>query len=338
MERAVSGDSARWLLEQLSERGIPARDLLVGTRLRADRLAHHGSLISQDQYRRIVLNALEKSGDPSLGLTVSWQTNYLSRYGFWGYAIMSCATFAEAVQVAVKFWELSGSLVRPAFTVRGKTCRWDLRPALSFVTGPIYVFAIEKFLSSMDASIRAFLDRPPPFQTIGLSYPAPAHAALYRALFDCPIAFEAEGDFVEMDAAILGWPLVTGEPRLAEMCETQCRELLKRMHHRDDFVDQVQHLIATSPGRFPRLDEAARRLGLSGRTFRRMLQERETSYQRILDDVRAELADEYLRTTTLSIDQIAALLGFAETTTFRSAYKKWTGTSATMARKAAKYL
>lgn len=332
-EPTVSGDSARWLIEQLGERNVPAQILLDGTGLQPSHLAEHGALIAESQYARIVANALADSGDPALGLTLSRQTNYLSRYGFWGYAIMSCANFAEAVQVALAFWDLSGSLIRPSFRHDERTCRWDLRPAFSFVRDAIHVFAVEKFLSSLDASIRAFLDRAPPLTGIGLSYPAPAHAALYREYFDCPIVFEAPDDYIEMDTAILDWPLVTGEPKLAAMCREQCRELLARMRDRDDFVKRVQHLIAESPGRFPRLDDAAARLGLSGRTFRRMLKERDTSYQHILDTVRTELAEEYLRTTTLGIDQIAALLGFAETTTFRAAFKKWTGRSAAEVRR-----
>ena len=66
---------------------------------------------------------------------------------------------------------------------------------------------------------------------------------------------------------------------------------------------------------------------MSPRTMRRRLQERGTTYQHILDEVRIELAKEYLVSTGLSVDQIAGRIGFTEATTFRRAFKKWTGTN-----------
>jgi AraC-like DNA-binding protein len=57
--------------------------------------------------------------------------------------------------------------------------------------------------------------------------------------------------------------------------------------------------------------------------MRRRLSELGTSYQRILDDVRRELAIEYLRTTNLTVQEIAELLGYSEVTNFRRAFMRW---------------
>ena len=48
-----------------------------------------------------------------------------------------------------------------------------------------------------------------------------------------------------------------------------------------------------------------------------------TCYQAILDDVRRRLAEEYLRNTALSMEEIAARTGFSEASNFRKAFKKW---------------
>ena len=78
----------------------------------------------------------------------------------------------------------------------------------------------------------------------------------------------------------------------------------------------------------------AEQLGINARTLRRRLQERGSSFQRILDSVRQAVARDYLVNTELSIDQIAALVGFSEPTTFRSTFKRWTGQSAAEIRRA----
>ena len=62
-----------------------------------------------------------------------------------------------------------------------------------------------------------------------------------------------------------------------------------------------------------------------GDVYKRQLHERGTTYQHILDEIRIELAKEYVASTGLSVDQIAGRIGFAEATTFRRAFKKWTG-------------
>ena len=61
------------------------------------------------------------------------------------------------------------------------------------------------------------------------------------------------------------------------------------------------------------------------RTLRRKLEAEGTTYKQILSDVRKHLAINYLRETRMSTDDIAAALGFNEVTSFRHAFKRWTG-------------
>ena len=71
---------------------------------------------------------------------------------------------------------------------------------------------------------------------------------------------------------------------------------------------------------------------MSSRTLNRHLREHGTSYLQILNDVRKELAIQYLRESDLSTDEIAERLGYTETTNFRRAFKRWTGKSPSVYR------
>jgi AraC-like DNA-binding protein len=71
----------------------------------------------------------------------------------------------------------------------------------------------------------------------------------------------------------------------------------------------------------------ASQLDLHRRTLNRRLQARGTTYQRILDDVRFELACELLAEGTLSVAEISSRLGYAETSAFSRAFRRWSGTS-----------
>ena len=101
--------------------------------------------------------------------------------------------------------------------------------------------------------------------------------------------------------------------------------LMAKLKGSDELIGAIRDTIIASLGQFPRLPEIAAHLAMSPRTLRRRLLERNTTYQHILDEIRSELAKEYIVTTSLSVDQIASRIGFSEATTLRRAFKKWTG-------------
>jgi AraC-like DNA-binding protein len=69
----------------------------------------------------------------------------------------------------------------------------------------------------------------------------------------------------------------------------------------------------------------AARLHLTPRTRHRRLVEAGTGYQKIIDNVRRRLAEEFLRNTGLSVEEIAERTGFSDASNFRKAFRKWTG-------------
>ena len=74
-----------------------------------------------------------------------------------------------------------------------------------------------------------------------------------------------------------------------------------------------------------RLDETARRLGMSNRTLARRLTADGHGFAEILDALRSDLAVHYLTEPALSISKIAWLLGYNEVSAFTHAFKRWTG-------------
>jgi len=333
--KTFSSDAARWLLDQLAAQGVAVATVLAGTGLDSDWLADPTASLSAEQYGRLVGNALRESRDPAIGLSAARQYNYVSRFGFWGYAILSSATWREASQLALRYWDVPGALVRPVFREAGKRCDWEAFPAFVPMEHATLVFAVEKAMSSLFATVTFVTGAPPPVVEVRLSYPPPAHAALYREYWPYPVRFGSETNRVTMEAAVLDRPVLTANPQVAEVCQVQCRELLARLRNCDELVERIRRLIVASPGRFPRETDMAAKLGMSDRTLRRRLRERDTAYQEILDELRAELALGYLGSTSLSVDEIASLVGFTETTAFRRAFKKWHGQNVGEVRRAA---
>lgn len=331
----IPASAAQWLVKVQLEDGYTLNRLLQDTRLGPDWLALPEATLSAADYRQLIRNVLDASNDPALGLTVSRQANYLSRYGFWGYAVMSCTTLGDALVTSIRFWPLTGALINLQ-PHSSDTEQWlELTPAFDFVRDDIWRFGVEKFLASSHLSVSWMLDRGHPIRALELDYPAPAHAPRYAQLLDCPVRFDCARTRVLLDTATLQLPLSTSQPQLAEMCRERCAQALLALRGEDPLLASVQALVWTSVSRLPSLEAVAEQLGLTSRTLRRRLQERGSSYQQILDSVREAVARDYLLNTELSIEQIAVLVGFSEATTFRSTFKRWTGQSAADIRRTA---
>lgn len=66
-------------------------------------------------------------------------------------------------------------------------------------------------------------------------------------------------------------------------------------------------------------------MAMSGRTLQRKLREAGVSFSSLRDQVRSQLAPELIRRCDLTIDDVAARLGYAERSNFTHAFSRWTG-------------
>ena len=73
------------------------------------------------------------------------------------------------------------------------------------------------------------------------------------------------------------------------------------------------------------IEHCARKLGSSVRTLQANLSEHGLKFSDILEKQRIDLAQSYLETGQRSLDDVAALLGYSEQSSFGRAFKRWTG-------------
>ncbi len=80
------------------------------------------------------------------------------------------------------------------------------------------------------------------------------------------------------------------------------------------------------------VSDAAAHLRLSTRSLQRHLRTEGTSYQRLLDDVRHDMALRYLERSDLTIDEISYLLAYRDPNSFYRAFQGWSGMTPSAAR------
>lgn len=86
-------------------------------------------------------------------------------------------------------------------------------------------------------------------------------------------------------------------------------------------------ILASSTDRvaFPQLDYFADAYGMSAQTLRRRLKQEGTSFRRVVEGIRRDLALRSLLKTKKSVSAIAERLGYSETRAFTRAFIQWTG-------------
>ena len=104
----------------------------------------------------------------------------------------------------------------------------------------------------------------------------------------------------------------------------QAEKYLKALYAQDNIAAQLKRMLAEllAAGE-ANADVACRALKLSRRTLQRRLKAEKTSFQKVLHEVRAELAVNYLSDERLKALEVAMLLGYSSISSFTTAFKSW---------------
>jgi AraC-like DNA-binding protein len=162
--------------------------------------------------------------------------------------------------------------------------------------------------------------------TIRLPHPAPdASFAAYRDVFGCPVVFNADRLAIEFDAKQAASHVPGSNPDLAAVADRLAERYLAQVEP-DSAAARVRALLLQAmPSGKVEQDRVARALHQSASTLQRRLRDEGTTYQRLLDATRKDLALEYLREGRHNLADITFLLGFADQSNFTRAFRRWTG-------------
>jgi AraC-like DNA-binding protein len=313
------------LAAELAAEGVSVRDLFARTGIDAAQLEDARARISHRQRLAIYRNAkrLAKRSDIAL---LAGARQRISDYGIYGYAMVSSRTFGDSLLFSLDHVTMAGPAVRQiSFRIEGKTA--ILRSHGLDALGDLLPFAAEFWRSSMTALFSRVLESPFPSKRMVFPFPAPVHWRNYERMFNCPIDFDADRMEWHFDAKVLDMPCPNANPITAEICQQVCDVVLTESPGDSELVRKIRAACLNSPNRFPAAVRIASELGLSLRTFHRRLAQEGLSYQSIVDGMRRSLATELLENTHMGIDMIAERIGFADATSFRKAFKKWTNRS-----------
>jgi AraC-like DNA-binding protein len=311
------------LLDMVERRGCDRVKLLDGTTFARTGIGSIGARINDADFNQLVENALKLTGDPALGLKLGLRLN-LSAHAVLGQAFITCANLAEALELFLKYNHLLASGLHLEFEALDDQC---ILTMASTPQGASIEFGYELLYGAFINTLRGLLNAPGLCLRMEFPYPQPPHAAQYSEVLGDDVHFGYVRGRIIFPRDLLNTPLPSSNPVLRNLYEAECARLLADLEEDHSIAERTLSLLRKLEGQYPQMPQIAKMLNLSSRTFRRRLEDEQQSFQKLLDQVRAEHATRYLQNTRLPLSSIAYMVGFSDASNFRRAYLKWTGKS-----------
>ena len=308
------------VLSTFRAKGLPSTALLAGSGICAADLSRTDTRITTHQEMRVCANAVALQCD--IGLELG-QRMHVSSYGMLGYALLTSATFGDALRLALRYPALLGTLFELSLVQDGERIWFtasDYRESAALT-----LFNVELCLVSLKVICDDLLGHPLPLLGARFEHGAPAYQRRYTERFDCPLQFQATTNAFAFDPRWLEQPLPLADAVTHQAMAERCRKQNTEFTGREAWLGRIRQLLATQLHAAPGLDGLAQQMNCSARTLRRHLQNLGSSYQELLDELRFERAKQLLGEGALPIHRIAEQLGFSETASFRHAFVRWSG-------------
>jgi AraC-like DNA-binding protein len=315
----------RMLTDYLVAHGQDLGPVLAAMGVTADHLADVDGRIPRRAFLDAFEIAVDLTGDADLGLHVGESVRPV-HFGVLGYLMMSCETMRQAAERHRRWHELIADGERVDYHRDGdRSVQAHYFPD-SDPTPP--ASAVACAAASTVTFVRWLTGPDDGLLKVELPYPEPAaesSRAEHRRLFRCELVFDAPRVVYWRDPAIVRRPLVQGDPGLRRQMEERAERLAAARGSVDAVIRDLRALVARRlPEGLPDLEEAAKLLGQSPRALARHLADHGTSYTRVVDEARHQLSLGYIQDPSLSLLDIAYLLGFSEQSAFQRAFKRWT--------------
>ena len=324
----------------LNNKGLPVDAIYAHVGIDPQSFSDPTSKITVEQYIALSKQGLIASTNPGLGLVFGSQLS-LTSHNYLGFALQSCRNSREAIRLscqymATRFPSLKIELIDAADNAVLVIEDWLDEPALHTYNLEVVMAAIyhgTKSLMLMDRMQRLNepaqeSDFPNNILEIQFEYAQPDHVELYGEVFpNQKLIFNQGKCRILFDKKALDKPFSFSNPGSLKLAESLCMQELKALAANETLSGKIYNIHLKQAVGFLNVDEMAQKLNVSSRVLSRELQQEGTSYQKILDNVKKQLAVHYLQTSQLNVSEVAYALGFEQPTNFTRAFKKWTGKS-----------
>jgi AraC-like DNA-binding protein len=323
VESTISTDMMRILLG-----GVPLPrgelvDILRAAGVEPSLLDSPQKRISTRQLAVIWTEVERAAGDPDLGLHLGELREGLPSGHVLSSAMANSPTLGQALERYCRYHDIMGDFVQPTLKTRGPMTVLGLT-ALSGVT---LLRQHVEFIFSFVVSILGHLSSAQPMLEVRFAHDRPHDVSEHLRIFGSAVNFAQPHNELGFHRTYLETSITSADEGLLPHLEQYAESLLRRIRPATWSGRVAELLSRTLCDGKPSLAQVAGELAVSQRSLQGKLREEGTTYQAVLDRVRRELATVYLESGSMSLAEIAFLLGFSDQSAFNHAFRKWTGDS-----------
>ena len=317
---------ARHVLRDLAHAGISAEPLLKKAGLHMYQINRDNGWLPYQNHAEFLEIVARELEDPFYGLNLARRFDPRD-LGALAYVGLSSRRLEEALLNLERYMRVQTEAWSFDLALESKAAILQLSPAVMKFYD--YQQASEAFVGGLIYGYQFFLSEPlaPAVVRFVHSRHLSKAQARYEALLGCPVQFSSNRAQIILDRKSLRLQISTADDQLLGVLQSYCEQVLK-LHEPvpSDLVSRIRQTIADLlPSGRAKAKLVASELGMTERTMHRRLVDEATSFTKIIDRLRHDLVEKYMKDQKLSLQQIAFLLGYGDQSAFSVAFKRWTG-------------
>jgi AraC-like DNA-binding protein len=321
--------TVRAVLSACEQRGLDGAEILLAAGLARRSLNDPDARVPVGQVESAWRAARRLSQDPFLALHAA-QCLPDGSYGIVDFMCKAAPTAGEAVRRICRYF----ALINDSVVLAVETGQRECGLYLGSHSGQPSASTIDFIFSAILMHTRRCWEMDWCPRRLELSYPRPKQLEEHERIFRCAFEFEVPASRMVISRTLWETPLPASNPALLKILDDHAAHLLALHPPPADSEARVRSLIGSRMrDGGPRLEAVAREMGYSPRNLQRKLKSIHSSYEQILDDLRARTARYYLRQPGLAVGEIAAIVGFKEASSFTRAFRRWSGITPMQYRK-----
>ncbi len=289
-----------------------------------DNISKANSLISLGTFKEIIHQAIHITEKPSLGLIVGQQLN-VTTHGMLGFAIMASRNIREALALIEKYLNIRTPLLEIKLIEAERNI--EVRLYERYQLGDIKRPLLESVASALYTMLNHIAGELSPVASICFDFEKPAYCSEYQEFFDCEVDFSQSNTALILDKGSLDTALKMGNADALNNALQICDKELLEVRAGQTVQHKIRMILLSEEQQFPNLRKVAETLHLSTRTMHRHLEKEDTCFSEILGEIRALRSQKLLKSTRLTVSEIAHQLGYSDSASFRKAFKSWLGMS-----------
>lgn len=328
-ENTVSAGYARAVLEVAVLNGGDAQFLARKSGLNLQLLENPDTRVPFHTFKALMINAKEACDDPAFGLHFGEQTNFID-LSIVGLICQSVGTMGEAFHQMNRY-------ARLAVEVEGHALgnRFELKKIGNDLWLEDNRLNPNEFHELTEATFARFIcasaaqvGTAPFARSAHFTHAEPEYRAEYDRIMKVPIQFGSDKNAICIHESWLSIPTNLENRYVFGIFSDRADKLMAKLQKSKTVKGRVQSiLMAVVHTGDIGMEQIAGKLGLSRISLYRRLKAEGATFEKILDDLRHNLALQYLEGEKTSINEVAYLVGYSDPAAFSRAFKRWTGYS-----------